>query len=216
MNYDDKYKETKDYFGIEPVGILKEHYRKIDKSKPVLDIGTGQGRNALFLAKEGYEVDAIDESKVSIEIVSALAKKEHLPINTYQSGFETFGEDEKKYACVLLIGLLPLISPDSIRTLQKKLNLWTEKGSLIFVTAFSTDDPSYIKTQESKEWNIIGKNSFGNNNREFRTYFAKGEIIELFPDYIPLYHWEGVSKGHQHGNGKIHQHGMIEVVFQRK
>ena len=74
MNYDKKYKETKEYFGKEPAGILKEHYQKIDKSKPVLDIGAGQGRNALFFAKEGYEVDAIDESKVSIEIVSTLAK----------------------------------------------------------------------------------------------------------------------------------------------
>lgn len=216
MIYDKKYKETKDYFGKEPVGILKEHYQKIDKSKPVLDIGTGQGRNALFLAKEGYEVDAIDESKVSIEIVSTLAKKEGLPINTYQSSFEMFEDDGKKYSGVLLIGLLPLVSPDSIRTLLKKSNLWTEKGSLIFVTAFSTDDPSYIKTQESEDWTIIGKNSFRNDKGEFRTYFAKGEIIELFPDYIPLYHWEGISKGHKHGDGEIHQHGMIEVVFQKK
>ena len=216
MIYDDKYKETKDYFGKEPVGILKEHYKKIDKSKLVLDIGTGQGRNALFLAKKGYEVDAIDESKVSIEIVSALAKKENVSINTYQGGFETFGEDGKMYSGVLLIGLLPLISPDSILTLQKKLNLWTEKRSLIFVTAFSTEDPSYIKTQESEDWIIIGKNSFKNDKGEFRTYFAKGEIIELFPEFIPLYHWESISKGHQHGDGDTHQHGMIEVVFQRK
>lgn len=218
MNYDERYTNIKDYFGIELAGILKEHYKKLGKSKPVLDIGTGQGRNAFFLAREGYDVDVIDESKVSIEIVSSAAKKENLPIKTYLSGFEAFDSGEKKYSGVLLIGLLPLISPGSIQMLQKKLDIWTERGrgSLVFVTTFSTDDPSYSKTQGSKEWELYGKNSFKNNENGFRTYFEKGEITELFPDYKPLYRWEGMSAGHKHGEGEVHQHGLIEVVFQRK
>ena len=128
MNYDERYTNIKDYFGFEPAGILKEHYKKLDKSKPVLDIGTGQRRNTFFLAREGYDVDAIDESKVSIEIVSSAAKKENLPIKTYLSGFEAFDLGEKKYSGVLLIGLLPLMSPESIQMLQKKLDIWTERG----------------------------------------------------------------------------------------
>ena len=216
MNYDERYANIKDYFGKESVGILKEHYKKLDKSKPVLDIGAGQGRNAFFLAREGYEVDAIDESKVSVEIVSSSAKKENLPIKAYHTGFETFDTGKKKYSGVLLIGLLPLISLESIQTLKKKLDIWTERGSLVFVTTFSTDDPSYLRTQDSKEWELYGKNSFQNKENGFRTYFEKGEILGLFPEYKSLYHWEGMSTGHKHGQGEVHQHGMIEVVFQGK
>ena len=216
MNYDKRYTNIKDYFGKESVGILKKYYKKLNRSKPVLDIGAGQGRNAFFLAREGYEVDAIDESKISIEIVSSSAKKENLQIKTYLSRFEAFYTGEKKYSGVLLIGLLPLISLESIQTLQKKLDIWTEKGSLVFITTFSIDDPSYLKTQSSKEWDLCGKNSFKNKENGFRTYYEKGEIMELFPGYKPLYHWEGMSTGHKHGEGEVHQHGMIEVVFQRK
>ena len=216
MNYDKRYTNIKDYFGKESVGILKEHYKKLNRSKPVLDIGAGQGRNTFFLAREGYEVDAVDESKISIEIISFSAKKENLPIKAYHKRFETFDGGNKKYTGVLLIGLLPLISLNSIQILQKKLDIWTEKGSLVFVTTFSTDDPSYLKTKNSKEWELCSKNSFKNKENGFRTYYEKGEIMELFPGYKPLYHWEGMSAGHKHGEGEVHQHGMIEVVFQRK
>lgn len=216
MNYDERYSNVNDYFGKEPEGILKEYYYKLDKSKPILDIGAGQGRNIFFLARKGYEVDAIDESKVSIEIISAIAKKENLLIETYNAGFETFDAGNRKYSGILLIGLMPLISLESIKILQKKIDIWTEKESLVFVTTFSTDDPSYSKTQSSKEWEMCGKNSFKNKDNGYRTYFEEGEILGLFPNYKLLYQWEGMSKAHKHGTGELHQHGMIEAVFQRK
>jgi len=90
MRYDEVYCKTKSYFGAEPEPLLKHHRHLLDKSHRILDIGAGQGRHALFLAREGFKVDAIDSSKVAIETVSAMAAKENLDIRTYQSSFETF------------------------------------------------------------------------------------------------------------------------------
>ncbi len=38
-----------------------------------LDVATGTGRNAVFLAEEGYHVDAIDQSRVGLEITQERA-----------------------------------------------------------------------------------------------------------------------------------------------
>jgi tellurite methyltransferase len=80
MQYDKTYGRVEHYFGDQPEELLKDHYHRINKTGRVLDLGVGQGRHALFLARKGYSVDAIDPSKVAVELVSAAAAKEHLPI----------------------------------------------------------------------------------------------------------------------------------------
>lgn len=39
-----------------------------------LDVATGTGRNALFLASHGYEVDAIDQSRAGLRITRETAR----------------------------------------------------------------------------------------------------------------------------------------------
>jgi len=44
--------------------------RYVDSAHPgrALDVATGTGRNAVHLAAEGYEVDAVDQSRAGLEI----------------------------------------------------------------------------------------------------------------------------------------------------
>ncbi|MEF8757045.1 MAG: methyltransferase domain-containing protein [Halobacteriales archaeon] len=46
-----------------------------------LDVGTGPGRNALFLAGEGYEVDAIDKSREGLELAREQADERGVEVN---------------------------------------------------------------------------------------------------------------------------------------
>ena len=42
-----------------------------------LDIAAGRGRNSLFLAELGFEVDAVDVSDVAVETVARHAREQH-------------------------------------------------------------------------------------------------------------------------------------------
>ncbi len=213
MSYDETYKNTKNNFGAEPEFVLRNYYRRINKSRPVLDIGAGQGRNAFFLAREGFTVDAIDPSKVATEAISALAIREELSIHTHQCGFDKFVSQVDFYSGILVFGVIQILSWEDINLLLEKVNHWTRKGSLVFITAFTVADSSF--TRYSQTWKTIGKNSFADEQGNLRTYLEAGEILDLFSEYEVVYHWEGVGPEHRHGNSPIERHAMTEVVLQR-
>jgi SAM-dependent methyltransferase len=66
----------------QPADWLLEH-RELLEDQPqdrALDIACGGGRNAVFLAELGFDVDALDISDVGIERVQRLAAERDLPI----------------------------------------------------------------------------------------------------------------------------------------
>jgi SAM-dependent methyltransferase len=212
MDYDEIYENTEHVFGPDPEDILAGYYRGIDRLKPVLDIGAGQGRNALFLAREGYVVDALDPSKVALDALSEIARHEDLTIRTHHSGFESF-QPRVPYSGILLFGLIPEHPWGTIEHLLTKIDTWSFQGTILFVTAFTTDDPAF--PLHLKTWNAIGKNSFQSEQGQVRTYLRSGELLCLFHRWSVVHYWEGMGPEHRHGEGPPERHGKVEAVFQR-
>lgn len=62
--------------------VLSENEHLLPASGRALDLACGLGGNAMFLARRGFEVDAIDISEVGIEALNSVARAEALPIDT--------------------------------------------------------------------------------------------------------------------------------------
>ena len=75
----DKYYQTENLFG-EPYPELIEFYSSIKNKGRLLDLGCGQGRDSIPLAKLGFSVTGIDNSIVGIEQLNEIAKKEGLSL----------------------------------------------------------------------------------------------------------------------------------------
>jgi SAM-dependent methyltransferase len=67
-----------------------------------LDIATGTGRNALFLAEQGYEVDAIDISDEALGIARERAVERSLSVNWIQADIDDYGFPERVYDVVMV------------------------------------------------------------------------------------------------------------------
>lgn len=78
VEYDDYY-QTENLFG-KPYPELIEFYSKIEEKGTLLDLGCGQGRDSIPLARLGFVVTGIDNSKVGIEQLNKIAEKENLPL----------------------------------------------------------------------------------------------------------------------------------------
>ena len=67
----------------------------IGELKPgkALDVATGEGRNALWLAEQGWDVDAIDFSNVAIEKGKQVAEARKVAVNWIVDDVSSFGFD---------------------------------------------------------------------------------------------------------------------------
>ncbi|MCG8331386.1 MAG: methyltransferase domain-containing protein [Chitinophagales bacterium] len=75
----DKYYQTENLFG-QPYPELIDFFAQHPHKGKLLDLGCGQGRDAIPLARLGYTVTGIDHSKVGIEQMNQLAIAENLPL----------------------------------------------------------------------------------------------------------------------------------------
>jgi tellurite methyltransferase len=79
--WDDYYKNRKNAVEKEPAGFLKDNISQIPKGKAFVP-AMGEGRNAIYLAKNGFAVDANDISEVAIETALAEARKQKVTLKT--------------------------------------------------------------------------------------------------------------------------------------
>jgi cyclopropane fatty-acyl-phospholipid synthase-like methyltransferase len=215
MSYDETYLKVKNMFGSEPEEILVNHRNLIDKSKRVLDVGAGQGRNTFYLANNGFKVDAIDNSIVSAKTIAKKAKEKELRVKTIEADFFDFMPKTKKYSAIMVFGLLQILNWSMVNSLFNRAKKMLNKNGLLFVTAFGTKDDSY-KTCV-KNCVEIGKNSFYCGcNGTIRTYLEKDEILTFVPEFDIIHHFEGKGKIHKHGKGPFEQHYIVELVAKLK
>lgn len=80
--WDERY-STDDYvYGTEPNDFLRAHYQKLPPGGAILCLAEGEGRNAVFLARQGFSVTAVDSSSVGLEKARALAARHTVKITT--------------------------------------------------------------------------------------------------------------------------------------
>jgi SAM-dependent methyltransferase len=78
------YKSDNSFFGGEPsnFALLCINHMKTNNVEKVLELGAGHGRDTIFFASNGIEVDALDYSSVAIDILNKIAKNERLSIKS--------------------------------------------------------------------------------------------------------------------------------------
>jgi SAM-dependent methyltransferase len=71
--WDERYNENEYVYGKAPNEFLVANYSTIPAGR-VLSLAEGEGRNAVFLARQGYAVTAVDGSRVGLQKAGRLAK----------------------------------------------------------------------------------------------------------------------------------------------
>lgn len=80
--WDQRYDEEGYAYGTTPNDFLKSEYCRIPAGGRVLCLAEGEGRNAVFLAKEGFAVTAVDQSSVGLKKAKILAFENGVEIST--------------------------------------------------------------------------------------------------------------------------------------
>ena len=94
--WNERYSKPGYAYGTEPNDFLIEVFKQIPKGGRVLCLAEGEGRNAVFLAEQGYNVTAMDMSEVGLRKAQQLAKDRGVTISTQVADLADyeFGEDK--------------------------------------------------------------------------------------------------------------------------
>jgi SAM-dependent methyltransferase len=100
--WDERYAEPSFVYGTEPNDFLVSVAEQI-LIGPVLSLGEGEGRNAIFLAGLGHDVTAVDQSKVGLEKLQRRAEELGLRIQTQQADLGNYQIEEGVWAGIVSI-----------------------------------------------------------------------------------------------------------------
>ena len=84
----------------EPAQFLKDQICSAPLGK-ALDIASGSGHNSVFLATQGYEVDAVDFSAVAIAKLSSFVQGTTLSIHTLQADLTNYRIQKNTYDLII-------------------------------------------------------------------------------------------------------------------
>jgi len=206
--WDRLYRGSKSIWGSDADRTLIEYAKLIPKGF-ILDLGMGEGRNALFFAKLGYTVEGIDVSKVAIKKCARKAYKANLKIAAEVGSVQNIEIAPKKYSLIIISWVLNFFNKKEIKKIIAKTKHGLKKNSFVYFVAFTVDDPTYKKRKQNLK--MIEKNTFYSSKRNsYLHYFTKKEILSLFKDFEIIYCAEGAELDISHASP--HYHGFIEYL----
>jgi 2-polyprenyl-3-methyl-5-hydroxy-6-metoxy-1,4-benzoquinol methylase len=169
QRWDDRYKSEEFAYGEEPNNYLKEQIEKLEIGT-ILFPAEGEGRNAIFAAKLGWEVSAFDISEEGRNKALLLAEKNNVSID-YQIGeLETLDFHTAQFNAIALIyAHFPAAIKSEIHTQLDKL---LKKEGIIIFEAFSKKHLEYVTKNEK-----VG------GPKDIESLFSIEEIKADFPNY---------------------------------
>ena len=148
-NYDQQYQVEKNLFGspyVEFEEFVKQHAKQ---GGTALDLGCGQGRDALMLARYGYAVTGVDASYVGIAQMLERAEKGNLAVSGVIADIYEY-ELHDKYDAVVLDSILHFEKVDKSKELTLLNNLVNHINENGFLFLFVHKSPK--KEREVKRW----------------------------------------------------------------
>ena len=136
-NYEKWYEGGDYYWGTEPGGFLDELISLCPPSeyKTVLDIGCGEGKDAVYMAQKGYKVSAFDLTENGIRKTISLAGKRGVKINAYVDDINTFAACGQ-YDIIYSTGTVQYLFDENKEDFFKKLEKMTRPDGIVFINVF--------------------------------------------------------------------------------
>ncbi len=135
--YEKLYESEEFYWGTEPADFLNRiiSFMPPRRGMKVLDIGCGEGKDAVYMAKKGYTVTAFDLTESGIAKTKRLAKEAGVRINAYVDDINSF-ETEERFEIIYSSGTLQYLQKDNIKPFFEKMGRITNPNGINYFNVF--------------------------------------------------------------------------------
>ena len=131
--FDKMYASATPPFNPEPSAFLTRAIQGLNPGK-ALDVAMGQGRNAVFLARQGWEVTGYDVSEVGLATAGESAAKAGVTIHTARKTHQDFDFGTEQWDLIAMV--FPGASMDD-EPLLKRIRASLKPGGMVVVEQFN-------------------------------------------------------------------------------
>lgn len=200
-DYDEAYSRDEFYWGLEPNDLARTAMEFLNRSgfvRPaVIDIGCGEGRDALFFAESGCAVTAVDISAKGLRKLKDTAERRNLTINTIREDLNVLRLD-RSYHLIYSSGAMTFSSPGAREDIFENYIASTSIRGINAFNAFV--EKPFVETPP--DW----------GSRE--SYFGSGDLLSYYGKWDVLRNEEKIFDCTS--SGVPHRHAMETVIARKR
>lgn len=184
-------------FGTAPNPTIAERWPMFPPNASVIDVGCGEGKNALFLAQKGFAVDAFDISESGIAKLKRIASTNGITLNAWVQDLRDFAF-EKDYDVVTSHGTLHFVTKPEWKDFILRAKQHTRPGGLHIMQIFTNAVPASPDIAPF-----------------VKGLADEGELFELYRDWETLESKAYVFED-QHPGVEKHLHASNKIVARKR
>ncbi|MBF0312435.1 MAG: class I SAM-dependent methyltransferase [Oligoflexia bacterium] len=171
--WDKKYNNASYVYGKGPAKFLEENVAFIPAHSKILDVGMGEGRNAVFLAQRGHKVTGIDISAVAVQKAQQLATEFGTRIKSEVISYKNYQVKDGEYDVIICFYFVD-------KELNKKIMKWLRPGGILIYESYTT--------------NQLKIANFNPSNYGPQDFLGSQELLFMFPSMSVLKYEEPLHK----------------------
>lgn len=176
---------------------------------PVLDLGCGVGRHALYLASEGFDVSACDASPQGVAVTAEEASKRGLTVDVSETRMTDLPYETGQFAYVLSWNVIYHGDPTVVRQAVSEIHRVLRPGGLYQGTMISKRNESYKQGREIAPNTFIQEEGGIDGDKTHPHFYCNArEVVDLFEDFDLI----SLVDRDQRGPGSKHWHILAERV----
>ncbi len=140
--WDARFSTDEYIFGTAPNTWLTQYRDLLAPGSRVLAVADGEGRNSVWLAQQGLQVDAFDISPVGVNKATRLAQQANVQVNYQVSSADNFDWKVGEYDAVVAI-FIQFADPDTRAALFRRMKSALKPDGLILLQGYTPKQLDY-------------------------------------------------------------------------
>ncbi len=129
-------------FGTEPNAWLREHASSLPSGGRILSVADGEGRNSVWLARQGFQVDAFDVADRAVMKAQAFARREGVSVNFAVADVDGYHWPGAAYAGVAAI-FVQFADPATRTRLFERIVRSLKPGGVLILQGYTPKQLEY-------------------------------------------------------------------------
>jgi len=204
--FDTVYDTAELSFGAEPTQEIRELVESTNDRGRALDLGAGDGRNTLYLARSGYDVTAVDASCVGLTKLEWFARRDGLEskIQTMCGDVRNTVYGQSSYDLIIAVTLFDHLPGTDIGHLFDTIVGSLRVSGTLFVKVHTIADPGFRKNGEPAS----------ELSRMIRHYFGAEELLHLANGNLDVVSYDERTE-RDTSHGFPHMHGFAIMTAKK-